>query len=232
MKWVSRTHIGHVRATNQDSLLIQPGLYGVADGMGGHKAGDIASRMAVLMLGRVLEDAKPSEALLRGGMEEINRLVYEQQMQDENLSGMGTTMTVIWEADDFVLLGHVGDSRAYLRRDGVLTQISQDHSMVSELVRQGVLTKEMAARHPYRNVITRAIGTDISVTPDILRLDKRKGDQWLICTDGLTGYVSDEEIAAALNSLPMDDAANVLLNRALDLGGGDNVTFVIAEVTE
>lgn len=232
MKWVSRTHIGHVRATNQDSLLIQPGLYGVADGMGGHKAGDIASRMAVLMLGRVLEDACPSEALLRGGMEEINGLVYEQQMQDENLSGMGTTMTVIWEADDFVLLGHVGDSRAYLRRDGVLTQISQDHSMVNELVRQGVLTKEMAARHPYRNVITRAIGTDISVTPDILRLDKRKGDQWLICTDGLTGYVSDEEIAAALNSLPIDDAADVLLNRALDLGGGDNVTFVIAEVTE
>ncbi len=232
MKWVSRTHIGHVRATNQDSLLIQPGLYGVADGMGGHKAGDIASRMAVLMLGRVLEDAKPSEPLLRGGMEEINGLVYEQQMQDENLSGMGTTMTVIWEADDFVLLGHVGDSRAYLRRDGVLTQISQDHSMVSELVRQGVLTKEMAARHPYRNVITRAIGTDISVTPDILRLDKRKGDQWLICTDGLTGYISDEEIAAALNSLPIDNAADVLLNRALDLGGGDNVTFVIAEVTE
>ncbi len=104
--------------------------------------------------------------------------------------------------------------------------------MVSELVRQGVLTKEMAARHPYRNVITRAIGTDISVTPDILRLDKRKGDQWLICTDGLTGYISDEEIAAALNSLPIDNAADVLLNRALDLGGGDNVTFVIAEVTE
>ena len=232
MKWVSRTHIGHVRATNQDALLIQPGLYGVADGMGGHKAGDIASRMAVLMLGRVLEDAQPSEALLRGGLEEINELVYEQQAQDERLSGMGTTMTVIWEADDFVLLGHVGDSRAYLRRDGVLKQISEDHSMVNEMVRQGLLTKEMAARHPYRNVITRAIGTDLNVTPDILRLDKRKGDQWLICTDGLTGYVSDEEIAAALNKLPMDDAAELLLNRALDLGGGDNVTFVITEVTE
>ena len=232
MKWVSRTHIGHVRATNQDALLIQPGLYGVADGMGGHKAGDIASRMAVLMLGRVLEDAQPSEALLRGGLEEINELVYEQQAQDERLSGMGTTMTVIWEADDFVLLGHVGDSRAYLRRDGVLKQISEDHSMVNEMVRQGLLTKEMAARHPYRNVITRAIGTDLNVTPDILRLNKRKGDQWLICTDGLTGYVSDEEIAAALNKLPMDDAAELLLNRALDLGGGDNVTFVITEVTE
>ena len=232
MKWVSRTHIGHVRATNQDALLIQPGLYGVADGMGGHKAGDIASRMAVLMLGRVLEDAQPSEALLRGGLEEINELVYEQQAQDERLSGMGTTMTVIWEADDFVLLGHVGDSRAYLRRDGVLKQISEDHSMVNEMVRQGLLTKEMAARHPYRNVITRAIGTDLNVTPDILRLDKRKGDQWLICTDGLTGYVSDDEIAAALNKLPMDDAAELLLNRALDLGGGDNVTFVITEVTE
>ena len=232
MKWVSRTHIGHVRATNQDALLIQPGLYGVADGMGGHKAGDIASRMAVLMLGRVLEDAQPSEALLRGGLEEINELVYEQQAQDERLSGMGTTMTVIWEGDDFVLLGHVGDSRAYLRRDGVLKQISEDHSMVNEMVRQGLLTKEMAARHPYRNVITRAIGTDLNVTPDILRLDKRKGDQWLICTDGLTGYVSDEEIAAALNKLPMDDAAELLLNRALDLGGGDNVTFVITEVTE
>lgn len=231
MKWVSRTHIGHVRASNQDALLIQKNLYGVADGMGGHKAGDIASRMAVLMLGRVLEDAAPSEYLLRAGIEEINELVYERQMEDEELSGMGTTITVLWEGSDFVLLGHVGDSRAYLRRRGTLNQISQDHSMVGEMVRQGVITKQMAERHPYRNIITKAIGTDQTVEPDILRLEKHPGDQWLLCTDGLTGYVKDDEIAMALERLSLDDAADVLLQQALDAGGGDNVSFVLTEVT-
>lgn len=231
MKWVSRTHIGHVRASNQDALLIQKNLYGVADGMGGHKAGDIASRMAVLMLGRVLEDAAPSEYLLRAGIEEINELVYERQMEDEELSGMGTTITVLWEGSDFVLLGHVGDSRAYLRRRGTLNQISQDHSMVGEMVRQSVITKQMAERHPYRNIITKAIGTDQTVEPDILRLEKHPGDQWLLCTDGLTGYVKDDEIAMALERLSLDDAADVLLQQALDAGGGDNVSFVLTEVT-
>lgn len=231
MKWVSRNHIGHVRASNQDALLIQKNLYGVADGMGGHKAGDIASRMAVLMLGRVLEDAVPSEYLLRAGIEEINALVYERQMEDEALSGMGTTITVLWEGSDFVLLGHVGDSRAYLRRRGTLSQISQDHSMVGEMVRQGVITKQMAERHPYRNIITKAIGTDQTVEPDILRLEKHPGDQWLLCTDGLTGYVRDDEIAMALERLSLDDAADVLLQQALDAGGGDNVSFVLTEVT-
>lgn len=230
MKWVSRTHIGHVRSSNQDALLIQPKLYGVADGMGGHKAGDIASRMTVLMLSRVLEDAKPSETLLRAGIEEVNELVYEQQQNNAELSGMGTTITVLWEGEDYVLLGHVGDSRAYLRRRGALSQISQDHSMVSEMVRQGVITKTMAAKHPYRNIITRAIGTDRMVEPDILRLEKHPGDQWLLCTDGLTGYVSDEEIALTLSMLPLDDAADVLLQKALDAGGGDNVSFVLTEV--
>jgi len=199
--------------------------------MGGHKAGDIASRMAVLMLGRVLEDAVPSEYLLRAGIEEINALVYERQMEDEALSGMGTTITVLWEGSDFVLLGHVGDSRAYLRRRGTLSQISQDHSMVGEMVRQGVITKQMAERHPYRNIITKAIGTDQTVEPDILRLEKHPGDQWLLCTDGLTGYVRDDEIAMALERLSLDDAADVLLQQALDAGGGDNVSFVLTEVT-
>ena len=154
MKWVSRTHIGHVRSSNQDSLLIEPPLFGVADGMGGHKAGDIASRMTVLMLSRVLEGALPSETLLSGGIEEVNELVYEEQAKNPDFAGMGTTITVLWEGEDFMLLGHVGDSRAYLRRNGIFRQISQDHSMVSEMVRQGLLTKEMAVRHPYRNVIT------------------------------------------------------------------------------
>ena len=226
------TDIGTTRPTNEDSLAcIEPDTYIVADGMGGHKAGDIASRMAVLMLGRVLEDAAPSEYLLRAGIEEINELVYERQMEDEELSGMGTTITVLWEGSDFVLLGHVGDSRAYLRRRGTLNQISQDHSMVGEMVRQGVITKQMAERHPYRNIITKAIGTDQTVEPDILRLEKHPGDQWLLCTDGLTGYVKDDEIAMALERLSLDDAADVLLQQALDAGGGDNVSFVLTEVT-
>ena len=121
MKVVSRTHQGNVRDCNEDSLLIQQGkfgLFGVADGMGGHNAGDVASRMAVLLLGRVLEGASPDEDLLRGGMEEVNQLMFEEQAKDSALSGMGTTMTVLWEDQDRILLGHVGDSRAYRMRKG------------------------------------------------------------------------------------------------------------------
>ena len=233
MNVVSRTHVGNVRPSNQDALLVLPGrygLFGVADGMGGHKAGDVASRMAVDYLARMLQNARPAEALLRGGIQQANLQIYREQMDNADWNGMGTTLTVIWEDDDRVLLGHVGDSRAYLLRRGRLSQISVDHSLVGEMLRDGLITPEQARRHPYRNVITRALGASEDVLADISVLDKQAGDQYLICSDGLSEYVTTEEMEEILLNRPMEQAADELLNRALQGGGRDNISLVIAEV--
>ena len=234
MNAVSRTHIGRVRRSNQDALLVFPGpygMYGVADGMGGHKAGDVASRMAAELLYRVLEGALPQEDLLRAAIEEVNTRIYEEQLQHEDLSGMGTTLTVLWEAEDYLLLGHVGDSRAYLLRHGALKQISEDHSLVGEMLRNGLLTEEQARTHPYRNIITRALGTDAEIEADILRLDKQAGDRYLLCSDGLYEYAPQEEIGRILAHPFMEEAADRFLSLALERGGKDNISLVIAEVT-
>ena len=233
MKVVSRTDIGRVRASNQDALLDVQGeypLYGVADGMGGHRAGDVASRMTVELLGTMLSGKQPDEQVLRKTVEEINLRVYNAQLEDENLSGMGTTLTLLWEDHTSFLLCHVGDSRAYRLRKGELVQMTQDHSMVAEMLRDGLITPEEAAQHPYRNVITRAIGTADTVECDIFRVDKKAGDKWIVCSDGLTEYVGDSEICLRLENMNMDEAANALLLRALSLGGRDNVTLLLGEV--
>ena len=234
MNVASRTHIGLVRASNQDALLLCPGkydLYGVADGMGGHKAGDIASLMAVTLLRRFINDAKPSKERLLRAIEEANLMIYEEQLYRPDLSGMGTTLTVLWEDKKHMLLGHVGDSRAYRLRSGLFTQISQDHSMVAELVRDGLLTPEEARKHPYRNIITRALGAAETVEVDVAELDKKPGDIYLICSDGLYEYVLDEQMQDILSAHDLEDAADLMLNLALTGGGGDNVSVVLAEVT-
>ena len=231
---VSRTHIGNVRPSNQDALLLQPGpfgLFGVADGMGGHKAGDVASRMAVEQVGEMLKDQRPAPELLRSAIERANSRIFQAQLEDESLHGMGTTMTVIWEDEDRVLLGHVGDSRAYLLRNGQIAQISQDHSMVAELVRCGELTEEEARVHPYRNIITRAVGTGFLVTVDVTEQEKLPGDVYLICSDGLSEYVEPEQMRRVLLSRSLEEAADTMLQMALDGGGRDNISLVLAEVT-
>ncbi len=233
MKVVSKTHIGHVRASNQDSVLMQDGtfgLYGVADGMGGHNGGDIASQMAVLMLGRILEGVSPDEEKLKDGFRHVNKMIYDEQAKNPLLSGMGTTLTVIWEAEDHILMGHIGDSRAYLLRNGQIIQISDDHSMVAELVRDGVLTEEQARKHPYRNVITQAVGAADELNVHIRRLEKARGDKYLICSDGLYEYVTKEEMQQLLTHYSPEDAAEMMIEKALDGGGKDNVTVLIAEV--
>ena len=231
----ARTHIGKVRASNQDAILVCPGkygIYGVADGMGGHKAGDVASKIAVEVTEKVLKNARPSIALLRSAIQEVNLAIYREQLQNPDFSGMGTTMTVIWEDDERVLLGHVGDSRAYRVREKSIRQISQDHSMVAEMVRRGVLTEEEARVHPYRNIITRALGTDETVEVDAEELDKRPGDLYLLCSDGLSEYVQNESLLYILRKHPsLEEAADVLLNMALEGGGRDNISVVLAEVT-
>ena len=233
MRVCHRTHQGLVRASNQDSLLAEGRLYGVADGMGGHKGGETASRVAVQVVKNALSRKKPEEDALRMGLEAANRRVYGMAGSDENLTGMGTTMTLLWEGERRILLGHVGDSRAYRLRGGELKQITQDHSIVAELLRNNVITAEMARNHPYRNVITRAVGVDPVVTPDVIDEDKQPDDVWLVCSDGLYNMVSDDVIRDTLAGSETDEqAADSLLSLALENGGSDNITFVICRVTE
>ncbi len=224
-----RTDVGKVRANNQDALIVSEKLrlYGVADGMGGHKGGEVASTSARDDLLRELEGKTPSVAALSGAIEEVNRQIYHQQEHDDALTGMGTTLSVLWMSDNFVYIGHVGDSRVYLLRDGEFKQMTLDHSLVEQLVREGVLTEEEAQNHPMRNIITRAIGTDESVEVDVVVEERRKGDLWLACADGLHGLVDDRQMRDALRQYAPEKAADVLLKAALDAGGRDNVTLVI-----
>ncbi|MBO2518052.1 MAG: serine/threonine-protein phosphatase [Clostridiales bacterium] len=232
MIYESRTHQGCVRTSNQDTLLVYPerDLFGVADGMGGHKAGDMASSMAVEIVTRSLKDANPSRDLFRLAVEFANKEIYHKQQNDTNLSGMGTTFTALWKNGDSFLIAHVGDSRAYLLRDGELRQITSDHSLVAEMIHNGTITKEEARTNPYRNIITRAVGTDFSVAVDMLEMDIQKGDKWLVCSDGLNEHVDDEQIRRILNENTLKDAADLLLSTTLENGGSDNVSIVLAEV--
>lgn len=224
-----RTDVGKVRANNQDAPIVSEKLrlYGVADGMGGHKGGEVASTSARDDLLRELEGKTPSVAALSGAIEEVNCQIYHQQEHDDALTGMGTTLSVLWMSDNFVYIGHVGDSRVYLLRDGEFKQMTLDHSLVEQLVREGVLTEEEAQNHPMRNIITRAIGTDESVEVDVVVEERRKGDLWLACSDGLHGLVDDRQMRDALRQYAPEKAADVLLKAALDAGGRDNVTLVI-----
>lgn len=229
---VSRTDVGKLRANNQDALVVMEQLWGVADGMGGHKGGEVASAGARDGLTRILRGKDPDPKMLRFAVEAVNRRLYLQQKDDASLSGMGTTLTLLWAASKEVYIAQVGDSRAYLLRDGDFQQITQDHSLVQELVNQGVLTPELAAHHPMRNVITRALGTDDGVEVDLFTKERKLGDIWLLCTDGLSGMVPDEAIARILRTKAPEAAADALLQTALDNGGRDNVTFVILKDEE
>ncbi|NLW20106.1 MAG: Stp1/IreP family PP2C-type Ser/Thr phosphatase [Clostridiales bacterium] len=229
---VLRTHQGKVRANNQDSLLARDGkhpLYVVADGMGGHLGGNVASAMAVEVLAGLDLNQPPAEAVLKQAFMKANTSIWERQLQDLSLSGMGTTLTAIWEDQAEILLAHVGDSRAYCLRQSQLHQISTDHSLVGELLRSGAITAQMARNYPYRNIVTRAVGTDATLQPDLLRYPKQPGWRYLICSDGLTEYADTEQLARGM-ALPLEEAADVLLAIALDGGGRDNITLILLEV--
>jgi serine/threonine protein phosphatase PrpC len=228
----AKTHTGLVRPTNEDSLLVSHRLYGVADGMGGHRGGETASRVAVQVIRNLLLGRAPEENALRIALEAANQRIFDMQRHDPALSGMGTTTTLLWESDTHILIAHVGDSRAYLYRGGELRCQTQDHSVVGELVRNKAITPEMAKNHPYRSVITRALGIDPVMEPDILQVDKQAGDLWLICSDGLYNMVDDTLIADTLRTAEDEPAADKLLETALKNGGHDNVSLILGRVTE
>ena len=226
-----RTDIGKIRRTNQDTVILGNGMAGIADGMGGHLGGETASRGLRDGLIRETENAKPDEETLKNAIEKVNRELWEQQEQDASLTGMGTTLTLIWPTEREMLIAQVGDSRAYLLRDGTLKQITEDHSMVADMVRRGVLTEEQAACHPMRNYITRAVGTDDAVEADITRTERKPGDRWLICSDGLYGLVQKAELSRMMSQKNLEEAANEMLDAALSNGGRDNISLVLLEDT-
>ena len=228
------THTGLVREQNEDTIRVAnsaQGLYILADGMGGHLAGEVASSMTADEIEKRLAacDA-PSTEILREAIAQANAIVYEKQLTEPEMQGMGTTLTILWEGKEYVYIGHVGDSRAYLFRDGLFRQMTEDHSMVGEMVRAGVLTPEAARTHPRRNVITQAVGGDISVHPDVFQIIKTPGDKWLLCSDGLTDMVEDAFIARIVAENAPAAAAQLLIEKALENGGKDNVSVMLLEV--
>ena len=224
----SSSHTGKVRRTNEDAFLDQPPLFVVADGMGGARAGELASRLAVDTF-RELEpvEGETGEDRLRRTILESNRRVLERAKDDPATAGMGSTVTAALVTGDQVVLGHVGDSRAYLLRDGALQQLSHDHSLVAELERAGRLTREEAAVHPQRSVITRALGAGPELDVDTSVVALREGDVLLLCSDGLSGLVGDLAIANLLGGGgSLADGVRRLVRAANDAGGDDNVTAV------
>jgi protein phosphatase len=228
----ARSDVGRVRETNQDSYLVSEPLFGVADGMGGHLAGDVASATAVETVEQMAGDRAPEQAEdLARFLKEANRTVWDKAQTDDNLHGMGTTFTLLHLTGATGRLAHVGDSRAYLLRDDRLQQLSEDHTLVERMVQEGRIRREDAAHHPQRSVITRALGVDQNLNVDLSTLDLQAGDRLLLCSDGLSSMVSDDDIARLLSSDgDMQSIADSLVEAANEAGGEDNITVVILEL--
>ncbi|MDR6551525.1 Stp1/IreP family PP2C-type Ser/Thr phosphatase [Paenibacillus qinlingensis] len=239
MKMVSRTDIGKVRQVNEDRAAIHHQLNGlslaiVADGMGGHQAGDIASQMAIDTIGAQLQSihwgmsVESCKQILREAIEKANEEIYAFASDQEKYHGMGTTVVAIIASQELLIIGHIGDSRAYKLTGESITQLTEDHSLVYELVKNGQLTMEEADHHPRRNWITRALGTEPSVEVDLYEYTWRPDDVILICSDGLSGLVDDADILRIVReNEQLEDAAEALIQRALREGGDDNVTVLL-----
>jgi serine/threonine protein phosphatase PrpC len=223
---------GLIRPANEDSFFLRRGLYAVCDGMGGARAGEVASQMACLGL-LALDPATATKQDLRTAVTNTNHAIISRSLSEDHLLGMGTTLTAILVREGSLIMAHVGDSRAYLFHDGSLIQLTEDHSWVGEMVRRGELTVDEAAVHPHRSVITRALGTDGDLEPDIDEIDIGVGDRVLLCSDGLSGFVPEADIAELLGRGELPEAtAALLVDAALAVGGEDNVTVVIVDVVE
>jgi PPM family protein phosphatase len=226
------TDPGRRRRRNEDAYVTVPPLFAIADGMGGAQAGEIASGLAAAVLEEATGDERGEERVA-SLIQEANRRVFQRSSEDAATSGMGTTMTValLDNADDTIAFGHVGDSRAYRVRGGELEQLTDDHSLVGELVRSGRLSPEEAESHPQRSVITRALGTEPDVDVDTFTVEAEPGDIYLLCSDGLTDMISPRDILAAVEaSDDLEDAARALVGAANAGGGEDNITVVLFQI--
>jgi serine/threonine protein phosphatase PrpC len=226
-----RTDVGRQRSANEDDFVLAPPFFAVADGMGGAKAGEVASAMATEVFEGESDSGEPAETQLARILLEANRRIYDLAVSDESHRGMGTTLTAAKVTGDEISLAHVGDSRAYRMREGELEQLTKDHSLVAELERSGQITAEAAEHHPQRSIITRALGPEPEVEVDTYTVTGREGDLFLLCSDGLTSMISDEEIGSILRSAAsLDAAADALVRAANQSGGKDNITVVMFRV--
>lgn len=229
VKIAFRTHRGLVREKNQDFLFYGTnglGTYAiVADGMGGHLGGEHASKMAVTKLAKKLDSSEIIQ--VKTWIQEINKELYDYSLKKPKLRGMGTTLTMALINNSILYLGHVGDSRAYLLRNNELCQLTTDHSFVQELINIGDITEEEANNHPRKNILTQAVGTSEALNIQMIRQEIYDRDILLLCSDGLTNLVNNNEISIALQNMNLEIASDHLLSLALDRGGTDNISFII-----
>ena len=248
LKAVGLSHVGRQRQHNEDSFLVEDNhkLFLVADGMGGHAAGEIASRIAVDSISEFILHTKEDEGTwphayddhfrrttnrLMAAVRLANTRVLEAMRKDARLRGMGTTVVACLADEQYVAVAHVGDSRAYLVREGQLSRLTNDHSWVFEQVQAGMLTEAEAEKHPLRTVITRALGGALSVNPDAAEVESKPGDVYLLCSDGLTGMVPEDEILRLVteNASNLDQACQQLIDSANERGGLDNITAILVQ---
>jgi serine/threonine protein phosphatase PrpC len=230
---IAKTDTGRQRRENEDRAWARAPVFVVADGMGGAQAGEVAARIAVDAFAHGLPESGTAEERLAARAREANRQIYELSRAEHERAGMGTTLTAAYLDDSELAIAHVGDSRAYLFRNGSLRRLTQDHSLVDELVRRGKLTEEQAAEHPQRSIITRALGPEPSVEVDTWTYPVAAGDVLLLCSDGLTSMVPEERIEQILASAAgLDRAAQALIDEANAAGGRDNITVVLARIED
>lgn len=246
MRSAGKTDIGLVRKVNEDSFLCEKlegiedtYLYIVADGMGGHNAGEVASSMAVREIAFHIKDnieilkheGREILELIRNSMLYANDKVYKTSIVKSNCLGMGTTLSMVVIKDGITYIGHVGDSRIYLIRDNQIVKLTEDHSLVAELIKAGSIKPEEANSHPQKNVITRALGTEYNLDPDVCQESIQSGDIILICTDGLSNAVDEEDMVYTLaNNSDLDEACRLLIDKAKENGGFDNITVVVIQM--
>jgi serine/threonine protein phosphatase PrpC len=226
------TDVGRVRERNEDACFAGDHVFAVADGLGGHRAGEVASDLALGPV-RALDELEPKDAAgkVADAVRQGNLAVHEHAQQDEELRGMGTTMTAVVISGDTAYIAHVGDSRCYLVRGDAITQLSRDHTLVARMVSEGRLTPEQAEAHPQRSVLTRALGAERDVDVDESRITLTDGDRLVICSDGLTGMLSDEEIRAHTSGgADLEEICQGLVDDANDRGGVDNISVVLVDV--
>lgn len=232
MKCIGMSKIGLVRQQNEDRFTITDHISIVTDGMGGYKGGEIASSLAIDEIKKYLDQVEQfDENILTTAIMAANQLIWNKVQNNPELKGMGTTAVLVAESKNELYWANVGDSRLYIFKDQILTQVSTDHSMVQELYAHGQLTKEEAQEHPKRNLLTRAVGVELELKVDSGSISMKPGDRILLCSDGLTGYVTDEMIASVLTKEPDDERAiKELIDIVYDLGAKDNVTIIIGTV--
>lgn len=230
-----RTDKGLRRESNQDSFLARPelGLYIVADGMGGHSGGEVASAMAVHAVAQFVQQNQtmPARDLMLRAYQEASRQIFERAAQESRLSGMGTTMVLLYIREGMIYIANVGDSRAYLFRKPFYWQMTEDHSLMNEQLRAGILKEENIATFTSRNVITRSVGYEKNVQADVIQRELVPGDSYLICSDGFSGLVPDKVAGDILNQTEASKVPDVCIAKALENGGDDNVTVLYLTVT-